>query len=44
MLVPNVYPRSVILPQAKDDIVAKVTELDLGPIAFKLMNPDRGEG
>ncbi|MEL6161824.1 MAG: glycine-rich domain-containing protein-like [Cyanobacteria bacterium J06623_5] len=30
--------------QADRDFLAKLTSIDFGPIAFKLMNPEEGEG
>ncbi len=41
---PMEYHRSIIRPQPKEVMLEKSAKLDLRPIAYKLMNPDRGEG
>ncbi|NER37049.1 MAG: glycine-rich domain-containing protein-like [Oscillatoria sp. SIO1A7] len=37
-------PGKLALPVEARDFASKVKELDLGPIAYKLMNPDEGNG
>ena len=44
LTAPDEYPRSVIEPQLRQIMLARVSALDLSPIAYKLMHPDNGDG